>query len=234
MNDTNDFDPASGAPTPKATADKNSGLAIASLVLGMLGLCITPLGIVALFQIADPQRQLTGKGSAVAGMILGGLSIVVLIAIILPVLSAARNSARNSVDLSNLREIAHAMHSYAAGNGDVLPDHPRDVMTHLVKFVVHPQDAFISRHHDPNTVLERGDSDGTAVRYGSYVFLLPGVSLDDIDSPSYTVLAYTARASDSQRQRAVLFVGGHCELMEEQDFRALIPPEVDVDALDGP
>jgi prepilin-type processing-associated H-X9-DG protein len=246
MNGTNDSSPAADVSAPQAAVGKTSRLALAALILGIPGLCLFPLGIIALIlgiialiQIADPQRQLVGKGMAVAGTVLGGLSIalipfiLLMIGILLPALGAARTAAQSAVDMSNLRQIGVVMFGYAADNNDVLPDHPRDVVIYLGN-QAQPQDVFISPQHDPNTVLDRGDSDGTAVRYGSYVFLLPGVAFDDIDSPSYTVLAYTAKASDTQPKRNVLFADGHAERMEEQDFLALLPPEVDVDALDGP
>ena len=229
-----------------AAVVRGSKLALTAMILGIPGLCITPLGIaalvlgiVALVQIANPQRHLAGKGMALAGTILGGTSIVLLpfmalmVGILLPALGAARNSARDSVDWSSLRQVGLAMHGYAADHDDILPTHPRELTPYLVN-LVQPQSACISAHHDPGTPLDRGDSTGPAVRYGSYVFLLMGTSTDSIQYPSQTVLAYRASGSNSQRQRAVLFADGHCQLMLDQDLRDMLPPEVDVDALDGP
>jgi len=229
------------------TCQRRSGLAIAALVLGIPGLCVFPLGIVALIlgiialvQIADPQRQLVGKGMAITGTIFGGLSIVLIpvlllmIGILLPSIGAARSTAMSMMDMSNLRQMAVMMYGYANDNGDILPDHPRDAVAYLGGSTQMQKDIFISPLHDPNTVLDRGDSDGTAVRYGSYIFLLPGAVLNDIANPSQTVLAYTAIAPSHLQRRNVLFVDGHVEGMQEPDFRAVVPPEVDVDALDGP
>ncbi len=233
--------PGSDYETP---TQKTSALAKLALILGIPGLCITPLGItalilgiVALVQIADPRNRLAGKGLAMTGTILGGSSIVLLpmlallAGILLPALGAARMAARDTVDMSNLRQIGIAMQYYATSNNDVLPNHPRDLSSYLSGTT---QQVFISPHHDPNTVLDRGDFDGPAIRYGSYVFLYAGTSLEDIDYHSQTVLAYTAKTSNSQRRRAVLFVDGHAELISEDDLPDFLPLEVDIDAMDGP
>ena len=75
--------PSFPAPMPGAGGPTTHGLAIASLVLGIV-CCIPFSGIAALItgymaiQKIDANPQLhTGRGLAVAGMILGGLSIVI-------------------------------------------------------------------------------------------------------------------------------------------------------------
>lgn len=77
--------PGGGFQPPKRT----SGLAIASMVLGIVGVPMFVLvipsllalifGIVSLRQISDRPQQLGGKGMAVAGVILGGLMLGILI-----------------------------------------------------------------------------------------------------------------------------------------------------------
>lgn len=49
--------------------------------------------------------------------------IALLIGILLPVLGAARESARQSVCLSNIRQIGMAVHTYAADHQDRIPPH---------------------------------------------------------------------------------------------------------------
>jgi Domain of unknown function (DUF4190) len=233
------------APAESGTAVvRGSKLALTAMILGIPGLCIAPLGIaalilgiVALVQIADPQRHLAGKGMALAGTILGGLSIVMLpilallAGILLPALGAARTAAMDAKDMSNIRQIGIGMIAYAYDHNDVLPEHPRDITSYSGGSA---QVIFISPHHDPATALDRGDSDGTAIRYGSYVFLFSGTPLEDIEFPSQTILAYTAKASENQRRRAALFVDGHAELIEEQHLPDFLPMDIDIDALDGP
>lgn len=75
---------------------KTSGLAIASLVLGILFVVpFAPLlaivfGIIALRIISKSKGELTGKGMAIAGLALGGLVIILGISIWLPKIFGGR------------------------------------------------------------------------------------------------------------------------------------------------
>ncbi len=243
MNDTNSSNHTD--PDYVVPISTMSNLARIALILGILSLCIVPLviaslfvsplmiaalalGIAAMVQVTYPKKSLAGKGMVLAGIILGGTSIVLFLMVVLS--TAMLHTSKNDVDLSNIKTIAIAMFAYASEHNDVLPEHPRDITPDLYG---NARDIFISPFHDPNTVLDRGDSDGTAVRYGSYVFLLCGESLDANDN-SNAVLIYTAKTSDRQAKRSVCFLDGGGTSMEESEFRALLPPDVDVDALDGP
>lgn len=71
-----------GAPVHQA---RNSGFAIAALVLGLLGLCgigsilAIIFGAVAIKQIDESNGELTGKGMAKAGLILGIVWLAIMI-----------------------------------------------------------------------------------------------------------------------------------------------------------
>ena len=102
----------------------SSGLAIGALVTGILSLCLTPLGlvavvlgIVALIQIAKPANLLTGRGWAIAGIVLGGVGVflvtpALMFAMLFPVVVHARDNARQVMEASNLRQIGIAFYSY--------------------------------------------------------------------------------------------------------------------------
>ena len=120
--------PAASSPS------RTSGLAIASLVLGILGLtCILPiigpilaliLGIVALNQINKSRGTVTGQGQAVAGLVLGGVGLVmipIVAAMLLPALSSAREKAREAVCINNVKGIALACAMYAQEHDKNLP-----------------------------------------------------------------------------------------------------------------
>ena len=94
------FAAAPGAPAPLAAPPgpaKTSGVAIASLILGILGFCgITALvglilGIVALVKINRSGGRLSGQGLAIAGISVSGFmllfSIPIMAAMLLPALA---------------------------------------------------------------------------------------------------------------------------------------------------
>jgi ribosomal protein L40E len=85
---------SSSQPQPVLQAGRNSGMAVAALVLGIIGLFFNILGVLAIIfgaiAISQINREpgLQGKGMAVAGLVLGIVSIAVWILIIVFVSSA--------------------------------------------------------------------------------------------------------------------------------------------------
>jgi hypothetical protein len=134
------------------------------------------------------------------------------------------------MDMSNLREIGIAMLNYAEDNDDRLPGHPQDMAQYLVVI----EDVCITPYLEEDVVIDRGSSDGSALRYCGYVFLNLGSDLNDIEKPSEWILAYTAKVIPEQSTRSVLFADSQVEQWEEERLRAALPDGVDVEALDGP
>ena len=135
--------PGQVPPQPQAVAQqvpqgppKRSGMAIASLILGILGIvpCGIPslvgliLGIISLLSIRKSMGRLTGQGLAISGIVVSSLTLILvpvislLVAIMLPAVNAARDLARQTVALSNMRQLSMATHMYAAEHDDRLPD----------------------------------------------------------------------------------------------------------------
>ena len=121
---------------------KKSGLAIASLVLGIAGiaLCFGPIagipavicGHVAQSKIRGSGGAISGSGLATAGLITGYISIAwivvvgLLAAIAIPNFVKARTMAQTQACRSNLRQIQIAKQSWAADNKKKAADLPTE------------------------------------------------------------------------------------------------------------
>ena len=114
---------------------KTSGMAIASLVLGIFGIFTCGLtaivglilGIVGLCAISKRTEQLKGKGLAIAGIITSAIAIVLIpfmaifMAIFIPSFSIARTQAMKIVSMSNAKQICLAMALYCDENDGRFP-----------------------------------------------------------------------------------------------------------------
>lgn len=103
---------------------KTSGLAITSLVLGLLSFCtflITALpaiicGIISLIKISKSQGRLKGQGLAIAGIVVPVASlpvIALLMAILMPALARVKSMSYQVVCGHNLKNLGIAMAVYA-------------------------------------------------------------------------------------------------------------------------
>jgi hypothetical protein len=131
---------------------KNCGLAVWSLVLGILAIvltvvCIGPLlgipavicGHLAYSRIKRSGGALSGGGMALGGLITGYLSIAlipligILAAIAIPNFVKARNIAQMNICISNLRQIEGAKQQWALVNKKEPTDTPaaQDLDTYL-------------------------------------------------------------------------------------------------------
>jgi hypothetical protein len=126
-----------GVPPPLSTAApvapaKMSGMAVASLVLGILGVftCgITALfglifGIIAMVKVKNSSGRLGGNGIALAGTIVSGIFLVMIpfyAALMLPALAAAKQKAQVINCVSNLKQLALGVRIYSGDNKDQLP-----------------------------------------------------------------------------------------------------------------
>ena len=122
----------SAAPSLK----KTSGLAIASLVLGIVGPCTVGLGsiigiilgIVGLVKIGRSAGAKGGQGLAIAGIVVSGLGILLLpallgmlAAILMPAVISARDMAIATSSVNNVKHLCIAAQTYAASHSQQLP-----------------------------------------------------------------------------------------------------------------
>ena len=234
------------APTPfqqvQGSPPKTCGMAIASLVLGILGAItcgITAivgliLGIVSLGQIKRSVGQLSGRGLAIAGIIVSGLSILLipilclLVAIMIPSLHSARDHARAAVEASNMRQVCLAAVMYADDFDSCLPD-PENWKEQLEPYLPgHPDQVPKSPYKD---VVGCGFAMNSLLIDSSEGQRAP-IEMDKIVDPGRTVLFFEAKNnSPAAGGRELLpdtargpqgyligFVDGHVENVEWDDL----------------
>ncbi len=234
MTDT-DLPPAESYAVPPAT-----GLAVTALVLGIGSfVCLGPLvgipaiivGVVALSRIRRRPAEYGGKGMATAGVILGAVNLVMLaalIAMLLPALAAARDAAKQSVALSNARQIMVGFHMYASEHDLAAPPHLSALVT-AGYFGGDPGLVFV----DPATTTAPlrlsaaetpDDWRELAPRFDNhcdYLYTGAGLNLRTIREPSTCIILYT-RDVRANRQRVVGFADGHTASVAPDRFTALL------------
>lgn len=110
---------------------KTSGMAITSLVLGILGACgVTALvglvlGIVSLVKINRSGGRLSGQGLAIAGICVSAFmllfSVPFMAALTLPALARAKQRAQTINCVNNMKQLALAVKIYALDHNDQFP-----------------------------------------------------------------------------------------------------------------
>jgi hypothetical protein len=120
-------------PYPQTTTvtPKTSKAAVASLVCGILGLCLLVpslfggiLGIIALIKINQSQGSLKGTGLAIGGLATSALSIItagILASMLLPALARAKAKANRIKCVNNLGSIGKAHIGFSQDNSMRMP-----------------------------------------------------------------------------------------------------------------
>jgi len=148
----------SGPPPPRV----HRGYAIASLILGILsiptfGLLLVGamtsviLGVVALVKESRQPEEYGGKGMAITGIVLAGVSIVILpfvgivAAIAIPSLLRARVSSNEAAAIGDVRELIKAEAAYQRLNGGYFD---------RLECLAAPETC-IPGHHGPSVIADR-------------------------------------------------------------------------------
>ena len=123
--------PSAPAAIDTNSPPKTSGMAIASLVLGLTGFCgITALigmilGIVATVRISRSNGRLKGKGLAISGICVSAVMFIVFLAVaaglLLPALARSKYQKQNSDCVSNVKQVSLAIRLYADENEGKCP-----------------------------------------------------------------------------------------------------------------
>jgi prepilin-type processing-associated H-X9-DG protein len=180
--------PATGIPTA-AAPPKTSGMAVTSLVLGILGvltcgltaLAGLVLGFMAISRIKNSNGQLEGRGIAVAGTIVSTVFLLMIplpVAMLLPALGKAKQKASAIQCMNNVKQLNLGLIMYADDNKEKFPsgatwcDDLKPYLGNSTKPYVCPLGA-------PNQRCHYAFNSG-----------LVGVSVKDIRQPAQTVLVF--------------------------------------------
>lgn len=134
-----DKSPYSPAGAPLLPQPKGSGLAVASLVLGLLsilGSCLTGIpaiicGHLALSRIKKSAGQVGGFGLALTGLILGYLFtafVIIYAGLAVPVVMKSLKKAEQVTNINNARSLKTALDLYASGNSGAYPSSITDLV----------------------------------------------------------------------------------------------------------
>jgi prepilin-type processing-associated H-X9-DG protein len=218
-------------PAAAPAAAKNSGLAIASVILGALGIVscgITAvvglvLGIVALAQISRSEGRLKGQGLAIAGVIVSALFLFVMPALLLPALAKAKAKAQGINCMNNVRQITLAVVLHAQANTNACP--PAATWCEAIQTTI-----------GSDKVLQCPAGDKNHRCHYAFNAKLDGLSLDQIKNPAQTVLVFETdggwnlnggsellpRKSHHGRGVVVGFADGHVEMVTEARLSQLV------------
>ncbi len=193
--------------------ERRAGLAIASLVLGIVGFCTVGvagivgviLGIVALVKASHEPQVDRGKGFAIAGIVTGAISLLMvlplMIAILLPSLSRARELAKRSVCSANLRSVEISLQIYVEEHGQEPPN-----LSVLVD----------NGRIDPGT-LNCPSIDPAISQTLPYIWIR-GADCADADN----VVLYEPLQNHRGEGGNVLFCDGHVEFVSQADWEQVL------------
>ncbi len=100
-------------------AASSFGVPLIILLAGCIGVPAIILGLLGLRDINNPKKQVTGKGMAATGIVLGALMMIVTVLAALGAESV--EPSRRAVCANNLKQIALAMQNYHEANGAYPP-----------------------------------------------------------------------------------------------------------------
>jgi prepilin-type processing-associated H-X9-DG protein len=222
---------------PEARAKpKTSGLAIASLILGIVGPCTVGLasivgiilGIASLGRIGRSGGRMAGRGLAIAGIIVSGVGAVLgvpmlmLIAILIPALFGTLDAGNAAHSQSNVSQLCNTSRMYASAHKDHFP--PADNWPDALKGLG------IS---DANLVDPAEPEGGRAYAINAAV---AGKRLASVRQPSETVLFFECAPGAPPaggpanlpptprhaRRYVIGFCDGHVETVPKEDLGRLI------------
>lgn len=201
--------PPSSQPFSAPPGPPSTGLAVATLVLGILGVVACPLtgiaaivtGIIVLVRMDKEPHRYGGRGMAIAGLVCGGVSLVVFpmcVAILLPSLSRARELSKRLVCGANLKGIGLVVQAYSG-------DWPGSSGTLTIDRLV--QQGAITPQQ---TICPSSD-----LGLGNYVLVSPR---PDRSAGDRGIVAYEPKSNHGGEGGNVAYADGHVEFLRGASY----------------
>jgi predicted Zn finger-like uncharacterized protein/prepilin-type processing-associated H-X9-DG protein len=218
---------STGAPyaiQPAAT----SGFAIWSLVCGCLGFCL-PIpssflaiifGIIGINKTRDP--RVGGKGMSIAGICLGGITLVLIlplsIAILLPSLNRAREQANRVKCASNMRQIGQSIAMYSNANAGAFPNKLEDLVQSdpslSLSVFVCPSDTKLPPANAQQIASGTNDS---------YIYVVKDLNAS---APADVVVLYEPLSDHGGQGMNVMFADFHVEWLTKAEAKSILDQQV--------
>ena len=212
---------------------KTSGMAIASLVLGVMGLfsCgVTALfglvfGIVGFIAIKKSQGRLSGSGLAIAGIAVSAIFALMLplfAALLLPALTKAKAKAQGILCMNNAKQITLGIILHADANTNACPSAENWC------------DAILSEV-GTNRIFQCNAAKGSSTSHFAYNKKLDGFDIEKVKDPATTVMIFETEGGwnssggselllQKPRHASAVVIGfadGHVEMVGESRLAQL-------------
>ncbi len=214
-------------PSPGEFADAKkpvSGMAIAALVLGLLGVVVPLLGlvgiilgVVVLSKCGKDSNQ-GGRGLAIgaiiAGVIATALNFVICAGILLPALGKARQAARTVVTQSYLKQISIGLYKYAQDNKDYMPEAATGWQQRLSPYGL------------SGPMLESANKPDNWTK-PTLIYVPLSTPIAKVRNPSSVVVVYEDPAIDPGDTVPVAFLDGSVRVISEEELAAMLKAQAE-------
>lgn len=189
----------------------SSGLAIAALVVAVLGLCVPGLGLVAIvlgviavMKASSSPETHGGKGFAIGGILIGLLATLIWLVATFLIMTGYRLGKPTIERTINMTQIATALQQYAADNGGWYPETAVD------------WDARLKQYNLDMTKI--GTPDAPAGTKDAYVYV-PGFK-EPFNGGK--IVVYENPAYLTEGMVPVLYADGRVDFMDVEQLKKLL------------
>ncbi|MBN1916479.1 MAG: DUF3352 domain-containing protein [Verrucomicrobia bacterium] len=144
-------------------------------------------------------------------------------AVVLPAFSSARETARQTASMQNVKQLCTALQLYRVNNNEMFPETLGDLAPYVgsASVFIHPE------NNPEKKALINLDEPETINEHSDYELVITSGSFDDIVNPSETITIREKQVF-SRKGRVVGFADGHVKVIPETP--QAVPVEIEVDS----